>query len=116
MELVKADEGMKMAMRHVRTDDVARNYNMLYWMEREVLDYPDAAWDVDEELRPYKDKLILVNGELSNSEAYQVRANVALAEKLDLKVAMFPGGHVGHASHAKEFAQRLIEVLGARRS
>lgn len=87
---------------------------MVYWMERELLYYPNAIYDVDAELRPYKDKLVLVNGELSNEDAYQVRANVALAGILGLEVAIFPGGHVGHASHPKEFAGRLMEILSAR--
>ncbi|KAM0715538.1 hypothetical protein Q7P37_009036 [Cladosporium fusiforme] len=114
LELVKADEGMKMAMQNMRMDDVGRNYNVLDWMEREVLYYPGAAWDVDVELRPYREKLILVNGELSNEEASRVRANVALAGMLGSEVVIFPGGHVGHASHAEDFARRLVEVLEAR--
>lgn len=87
---------------------------MTYWMERELLYYPDAAWDVDAELRPHKAKLVLVNGEASNGEAYQVRANVALASMLGLEVTLFPGGHVGHAHVPKEFGERLVEVLAAR--
>lgn len=87
---------------------------MVYWMERELLYYTNATYDFDTELRPHRDKLVLVNGELSNEDAYQVRANVALAGLLGLEVATFPGGHVGHASHSKEFAERLVEVLSAR--
>lgn len=114
LDFVKADHVMKTAMKSARTDDVVRNYNVMYWMEREVLYYPNTAWDVDAELRPHRDKLVLVNGELSNEEASHVRANVALAEILDLEVAIFPGGHFGHASHAKEFAEKMVEVLEAR--
>lgn len=63
-------------------NDVGRAYNLTYWFERELLNHPVAEFDVEGELRPWKDKLELVNGEESNREAYQFRANQALAEML----------------------------------
>lgn len=112
MDLVKADDMMRMGMRSMMfTPDLLRTYNVMYWFEREFIPYPNAKFDVDAELRPSKDKLILLNGEDSNKEAFHVRANPALAEKLGKKVTMVPGGHVGHATHSKAFASRLVEVL-----
>lgn len=85
--------------------------NTQYWFEREFLYYPFADFDVNGELRPLKDKLILVNGELTNRQPYQYRANAMLAERLGLEVVHFPGEHVGHATRAQQFSQRLLESL-----
>lgn len=73
--------------------------------------YPFQDFDIENELRPLKDKLILVNGEESPKEPYQVRANLILAEKLGKEVVWFPGEHVGHATHAQAFAKRFLEVM-----
>lgn len=78
------------------------------------MSYPFQDFDVENELRPLKDKLILVNGEESPKEPYQVRANLILAEKLGKEVVLFPGEHVGHATHAQAFAKKFVEVVGQR--
>ena len=88
--------------------------NMQYWFEREFPFYPFAEFSVEEELRPLKGKLLLVNGEMSPKGAYQYRANVELGQKLGIEVVEFPGAHVGHASHAKPFSEKLVEVLKAK--
>jgi hypothetical protein len=76
--------------------------------------YPFQDFDVENELRPLKDKLILVNGEESPVEPYQVRANLILAEKLDMEVVLFPGEHVGHGTHGPAFAKKFLEVTKGR--
>ena len=86
----------------------------MYWFEREFMTYPFVDFDVEKELRPLKDKLLLVNGEESPKEPYQVRANLLLAEKLGMDVLWFPGEHVGHATHAKAFAEKFLEVVKQR--
>lgn len=88
--------------------------NLQYWFEREFMTYPQAEFDVERELEPSKGKLVLVNGELSPKGAYQYRGNVALAGMLGQEVVVFPGEHVGHATHAKAFAGKLVEVLKER--
>lgn len=91
--------------------------NILYWMEREFMVYPRHAFDVEEAFPPgVREKLVLVNGEGSPRGAYQYRGNVELAERLGRKgeVVVFPGEHVGHATHAVAFANRLVEVLKER--
>lgn len=84
--------------------------NTQYWFEREALchvkDHPSL-----EELRPFKEKLLLVNGELSDPEAPQYRTNVVLSKGFGLELVHLPGEHVGFASHAKEFAAKLVEAL-----
>lgn len=95
-------------------DDVRLNWNAMYWFEREFMAYPNADIDIDQELKPHKDKLILINGQDSNEEAYQFRANVALARRLGLAVVLFPGGHIGHKTHAVDFAAKLVDELAKR--
>ena len=112
--LTKTEETMGRMIRAAPTDNLRQNWNSMYWFEREFMPYPHAEFNVDEELRPHKAKLVLVNGEESNKEAYQFRANVALAEQLGLQVLLFPGAHVGHATNPVEFAAKLVEVLGSR--
>jgi len=112
--LTKTEESMGRVIRAAPTDNLRQDWNSMYWFEREFMAYPNAEFDVDEELKPYKAKLVLINGEESNKEAYQFRANVALAERLGLKVVLFPGAHVGHATNPVDFAARLVEVLGSR--
>ena len=85
--------------------------NTQYWFEREFMYYPMTAFDVDQQLRPLKDKLLVVNGELSPREAYQYRANAVLAESLGLNLVHVPGEHVGHATHAQQFSAKLLEAL-----
>ena len=85
-----------------------------YWFEREFMVYPFQDFDVEKELRPLKDKLILINGEESPVEPYQVRANLILAEKLGMEVVLFPGEHVGHGTHAQPFAKKFLEVMKGR--
>ncbi|KAK5716987.1 hypothetical protein LTR17_016204 [Elasticomyces elasticus] len=88
--------------------------NIQYWFEREFMTYPQAEFDVEGELAPLKGKLVLFNGELSAKEAYQYRGNVALGEKLGVEVVLVSGEHTGHRTHAKEFGEKLVEVLKAR--
>lgn len=85
--------------------------NTQYWFEREFLYYPKAPFDVEEDLRPLKDKLVFVNGEMSPREAYQYRANKKMAELLGMEVVHLPGEHVGHATHAAEFAEGFVDTL-----
>jgi pimeloyl-ACP methyl ester carboxylesterase len=112
--LTKTEDSMGLMIRAAPTDDVRRSWNSMYWFEREFMTYPNAEFDVDVDLRPHKGKLVLVNGEESNKEAYQFRANVALAERLGLKIVLFPGAHVGHATCPGDFAASLVEVLASR--
>lgn len=112
--LTKTEDSMGRMMRAAPTDDVRRNWNSMYWFEREFMAYPNAEFDVDEELKPHRAKLILINGDQSHKEAYQFRANVALAARLGLEVMLFPGAHMGHATNPVDFAAKLVHVLNSR--
>lgn len=115
-ELVQSDPEMVTAFL-----DFSKPYlwpNILYWMEREFMVYPRHAFSIDEDFPDgVREKLVLVNGEASPRGAYQFRGNVELAGRLgrEGEVVMFPGEHVGHATHAVAFAGRLLEVLRERR-
>ena len=109
-KLTKADQTMLVAMIDPRNGPYLAS-NTQYWFEREFMYYPKTPFDIEKELRPLKDKLMFVNGELSPREAYQYRANALLAEKLGLMVVHLPGEHVGHATHASQFSQKLVQVL-----
>ena len=97
--------------------DFAKPYmfsNTMYWFEREFMTYPFTKFDVENEIQPLKEKLLLINGEESPEGPYQVRANLLLAEKLGVEVVSFPGEHVGHATHAEAFAKKFVEVVEQR--
>lgn len=112
-KVTQADQRMLVQMIDPRNGQYLFS-NTQYWFEREFMYYPKTDFDIEKELRPLKDKLLLVNGELSPREAYQYRASAALAERLELKVVHLPGEHVGHATHAQEFSQQFLEALKAK--
>lgn len=112
--LTKTEDSLGRWLSAAPVDNVRQNWNAMYWFEREFMAYPHAEFDVDGELRPHKAKLVLISGEESNKEAYQFRANVALAERLGEDVVLFPGARIGHATNPVEFAAKLAEVLGSR--
>jgi hypothetical protein len=80
--------------------------NMMYWFERELLTYPQAEIEVQSELAPAKDKLILFNGRDTPEMAPQYRTNLALAEQLGLDVVKVPGEHAS-------FNDAVKDILGA---
>jgi len=84
--------------------------NTMYWFERELLTYPFREFNVDV-LAKHKDLLLLVNGRSSDKEALQYRGNIEIGKILGLKVTELPGMHFGFATHAKEFAQELLQAL-----
>lgn len=85
-------------------------YNTLYWFEREIIPYPCHEWDLAL-LEEQKHLLVLANGELSDPEALQSRANKVLSEKLGLRLTILPGAHVGYASHTADFTPALLEMI-----
>lgn len=83
--------------------------NAQYWFERKILEYPFREFDMEIH-QSSRDKLLLAVGELSNKEAGNNRATVALSQ-LWLEVVNFPGGHLDFASYPWDFGQRLWEAL-----
>ena len=88
--------------------------NMQYWFEREFMTYPNTDFDVERDFRAHKEKLMPVYGALSPKDAYQYRAMEVLCEKLNLEYVELPGEHIGQLTHAKDFGNKLFEVLQAR--
>jgi pimeloyl-ACP methyl ester carboxylesterase len=114
-KLIKRDVPLGMVARMTANPENPYVFsNMMYWFEREFNTYPQHDFDVERELAPWKGKLVLFCGEGSNREAYQYRGNVALGKKLGLEVVHVPGEHVGHTTHAKEFAEKVAEMLKGR--
>ena len=64
--------------------------------------YPFQDFDVEKELRPLREKLVLVNGEESPKQPYQVRANLILAEKLGLESSLLRGSNPAHYLDVEE--------------
>lgn len=88
-------------------EDAARNY--VYWFEHELRQYSSATFDVTA-LAGFRERLVILGGKESCHQLpYQI--GKVLAEKLGLEVVEVPGGHVGYASHAEQFAQDLVRTL-----
>ncbi len=90
------------------TPDV--KFNTMYWFEREFLQYPFREFDI-KVLEKKKHLLLLANGRDSNNEALHFRANVAIGERLGLKVALLPGMHVSFATNPRAWARDLMQAL-----
>ena len=94
--------------------------NTIYWFEREVLAYPFREFEKDlgpeGSLRKHQDRLLLANGEMSNKDALQYRANIKLKEQLGLNddVVHFSGAHMGYVTHAEAFARELLGFLKSK--
>jgi hypothetical protein len=83
--------------------------NTMYWFEHELRQYPSVDLDIDA-LRVHAGRIIPMAGRESRGYAcYQ--ASAALSERLGRDLMEMPGGHVGYASKAAEFARELEAVL-----
>ena len=87
--------------------------NVLYWFERELRQYTVYTFDVGL-LRELKERLVLVNGKNSHKEAPHRLANVCLGRKIGAEVEDWTGMHLGFASHPKEFAKELQDLMKRR--
>ncbi|CAF1658113.1 unnamed protein product [Didymodactylos carnosus] len=90
----------------------SENPNVAYWFEHELRQYPIKDFDM-EALEKNKDKLILAVGRESRG-TLPYFPNTILAEKFGQKTLELPGGHLGYASHAADFAKELIDSLKER--
>ncbi|KAF2032459.1 alpha/beta-hydrolase, partial [Setomelanomma holmii] len=85
--------------------------NLAYWFEREFLQYPLQNFTVDM-FETAKDKLVLANGNATDTRGSQYRSNLVLGQGLGLGVDMLAGEHIGYAgSTMAEFASDLLQVL-----
>ena len=85
--------------------------NMTFWMEHEFRQYPAYHPDLDT-LAAVADKVVPAGGRESHENgSMPFQPVVALAGRLGLDIAEFPGGHIGYAEHPGEFATRLGRLL-----
>jgi acetyltransferase/esterase len=85
--------------------------NMTFWMEHEFRQYPAYHPDLDT-LAAVAGKVVPAGGRESRENgSMPFQPVVALAGRLGLDIAEFPGGHVGYAEHPGEFATRLSRLL-----
>lgn len=86
--------------------------NTTYWFERELNVYPAAEIDV-KTLKTHRDRILPAAGRESENSLCYV-PNMWLAERLEIRMLRMPGGHLGYAFHAKEFAEQLLGALKKR--
>jgi hypothetical protein len=94
---------------HVRAFLARVRRNSEFWLEHELRQYPAATPDLAA-LQAASARLVLANGSDSRATV-PYRPNLALADRLGLAVAEFPGDHVGFVTYPADFAERLAEVL-----
>jgi pimeloyl-ACP methyl ester carboxylesterase len=94
---------------HVRELLARARRNREFWLEHEMRQYAAATPDLAA-LRAASARLVLANGSGSRGSV-PYRPALALADRLSLAVAEFPGDHVGFLAHPAAFAERLAGVL-----
>jgi acetyltransferase/esterase len=83
--------------------------NADYWFEHELRQYPAINLDLNA-LKPRADRILFAVGRDSRGyPCYEVTA--ILSKKLGREMIELPGGHIGHTSHAPEFAPLLVQAL-----
>jgi pimeloyl-ACP methyl ester carboxylesterase len=84
--------------------------NLMYWFERELNASVTYQFNM-EALSKVEEKLVLVNGRDTHTEAPQYMCNMAMSEALGVGVTMFEGGHFGYVSDPAQFAKELMSIL-----
>jgi len=83
--------------------------NFEFWLEHELRQYPRFVPDM-KALGAVADRLVLAGGR-DSQQYFPYRPNTVLGQMLHLSVVNFPGGHVGYATHPRDFASQLANVL-----
>jgi pimeloyl-ACP methyl ester carboxylesterase len=86
-------------------------FNVSFWMEHELRQYPRHELDLDA-LATSKDKLLLASG-VESRGLLAYRPNEVLSDRLGVAVTEFAGGHLGYLQHPAEFAAQLHELLSS---
>ncbi|MFC0430436.1 alpha/beta fold hydrolase [Kutzneria buriramensis] len=86
-------------------------FNVSFWMEHELRQYPRHELDLDA-LADSKGKLVLASG-VESRGLLPYRPNEVLSDRLGVDVVEFPGGHLGYLQHPVEFAAQLHELLSS---
>jgi pimeloyl-ACP methyl ester carboxylesterase len=83
--------------------------NAAYWFEHELRQYPAFEPDIDL-LRTYADRILLLAGRESRGHPTH-EVNAEIARRLGRELIEVPGGHIGFATEAAEFAQEFVRAL-----
>ncbi|WP_283133034.1 alpha/beta fold hydrolase [Rhizohabitans arisaemae] len=83
--------------------------NELFWFEHELLPFPDEVIDLAA-LGAVSDRLVPAHG-LDSADGFPHTPIVVVAERLGLPLTGFPGAHLGHVTHPREFAARLASLF-----
>lgn len=83
--------------------------NAPFFLEHQLRQFTGHLPDLDA-LAPYADRLVPAAGEESRGLLLR-RPAEALARRLGVGLAEFPGGHVGCVERPAAFADRLLDVL-----
>lgn len=86
--------------------------NQAHFFEHELRQYPRLTPDLDA-LAARRHQLVLGVGHDSQG-LLPYRPNLLLAERFDIDLSEFAGGHIGYITHPSEFAARLAELLSQR--
>ncbi|MFI6906243.1 alpha/beta fold hydrolase [Nonomuraea sp. NPDC050394] len=83
--------------------------NVAHWFEHELRPYPAGTLDLTA-LAELRTKIILAAGRASRGYPCY-RATTELADRLGLRVAEFPGGHLAHVTEPAAFCRELTRLL-----
>ncbi|HEX2244098.1 MAG TPA: alpha/beta hydrolase [Gammaproteobacteria bacterium] len=82
--------------------------NLMYWFERELREYTSASLNINA-LKEMSSRIVPAVGRAS--EGYPTyAAAIELGRLLQREILSLPGGHVGYAVHASEFATELLQA------
>ncbi|HAT54511.1 MAG TPA: alpha/beta hydrolase [Lactobacillus sp.] len=87
---------------------------MCFWLQYESAQYTNQIidWQI---LADHRDQVLLLNGTDSVGFLPQ-KINQAIGQKINVKITMIPGGHLGYAQKPQRFADKLAESLFVRES
>ena len=108
--MTASDRAALVALAALDPERAAANYD--HWFQHELRQYPATAFD-DARLLAARDRLVFLAGEEA-AALFPHRIAVLFAEQLGVPLEVLPGGHVGFAALAPEFAEALCRVLDAR--
>lgn len=83
---------------------------MQNWFMYEIRQYTSSDIAI-KDLKPYADRIILLNGTDSHN-SFPQEVNDYLASELGINIIEIPGGHLGYVQKPEGFAKVLLEIWG----
>lgn len=81
---------------------------MQNWFEYEMRQYTSSDIGI-EDLKPYADKITLLNGEASKG-SFPQEVNDYIAKQLNIRIIEIPGGHLGYVQDPEGFSHVLLKI------